>query len=97
MDNTNNANPAQETSGTPQQKLFITDKALPQISYWQPGEVYEVKMKLRLNQVIDLIRQKQGVFVIESVEEDNDMPDMSKMDVPTFQRYTSEVKRKGSL
>lgn len=94
MDNTN---PAQETSGTPQQKLFITDKALPQVAYWKPGEVYEVKMKLRLNQVIDLIRQKQGVFVIEEIEEDNEEPDMSTMDMPTFQRYTSEVKRKGTL
>ena len=87
----------QKESGSPQQKLFITNKSLPQLNYWKPGEVYEVKMKLRLNQIIDLIREKQGVFVIEEIEEDNEEPDMMKMDTPTFNRYTSEVKRKGQL
>lgn len=84
-------------SGTPQQKIFITSKSLPQIEYWKPGESYEIKATLRLVQIIDLIRDKQGVFTIEKVEENVEMPDMSSMDNPTFQRYTSEVKRKGTL
>ncbi len=84
-------------SGTPQQKIFITAKSLPQIEYWKPGESYEIKATLRLVQIIDLIRDKQGVFTIEKVEENVEMPDMSSMDNPTFQRYTSEVKRKGTL
>ena len=91
MDETN------KESGTPQQKIAISDKQLPEVRYWKPGEVYEVKMLMRLTSKVDLIRELQGIFTIEKVEADNEMPDMNEMDNPTFQRYTSEVKRKGQL
>lgn len=91
MDKTN------QESGTPQQKLFISNKMLPELGYWKPGEVYEVKVKLRLTQIIDLIREKQGVFTLEEIVENVEMPDMAQMDNPTFQRYTSEVKRNRTL
>lgn len=84
-------------SGTPQQKVFISDKTLPEVRYWKPGQTYEVKMKLILTQRVDLIREMQGIFIIDKVEVDNTPPDMKSMDERQFNQYTSEVKRTGQL